>query len=183
MTPAILRALDAIMRGVSEAIPTLERCGAYHGPLDGEEIAREFIATPSALVLAPEIAVPERVGGVPVLQVSWSVYLAVDSVQAARRSTEALAMVDRLLRVIAASDWEGTAAGPAKSIVARAIYSGQLDGRAVTIWHLSWAQAVEALDEVSDIDLHTFRALSVEFTRPDESAPTSATEEACDACS
>ena len=88
MTPAILGALDAIVRGVGEAIPTLERCGAYHGPLDGEEIAREFIALPGALVIAPEVTIPERIGGEAVLQVTWSVFVAVDSVQAARRSTE-----------------------------------------------------------------------------------------------
>lgn len=179
---SIRQVVEGVVSGLSRALPEGVECHQIAQPIDADELMRGVFRAPSVHVCLMSAALTGTMGGDPVATLSFSAFLICESVRPDRRTGAALPLVDLLLRRVDRERWGCEAElRRAQNVSARLAYSGELDGRAVTVWEVSWAQGLVMRGaSVDDEALHLLRRVSVDFGAV---APEAAPEEpVCEAC-
>lgn len=183
---SIRQTVEAVVSGLSRALPEGVECHQIAQPIDADELMRGVYRAPSVHVCLMSAVLTGTVGGDPVAMLSFGAFLICDSVRPDRRTGAALPLIDLMLRRIDRERWGCEAEiRRAQNVSARLVYAGELDGRAVTVWEVSWAQGLVMRGaSVDDEALHLLRRVSVEFGAvAPEAAPEEPVCEACEAMS
>jgi hypothetical protein len=146
MSSAIGDLVGKVVVSIRHILPDGVDCRPLHCQLDLAEITREFHRAPGALVAVPQISCDEVQGGEPIATVSMAVFLLVEGVRHADRGSMGLELVERLLRRITRERWDADGVRRAQGVTARVVYMDELERKAVTIWEVSWTQALELPD-------------------------------------
>lgn len=153
---AIQDFIEAVVLTIRQLLPANVDCRVLHCQLDVEEIAREFHKAPGAWIMAPRITCDEVQGGEPLATVSMAVYLLTEGVRPTDRSVAGLELVELLLRRITRERWGSEAVRRAQGVTAQVVGMDELERKAVTLWEISWTQALELPDAaeglVTDFD-------------------------------
>lgn len=179
---SIRQVVEGVVSGLSRALPEGVECHQIAQPIDADELMRGVFRAPSVHVCLLGATLTGAIGGAPAATLSLSAFLICDSVRPDRRTATALPLVDLLLRCVDRERWGcDMDLRRAQSVAAKLAYSGVLDGRAVTVWEVSWAQGLVMRGaSVDDEALHLLRRVSVDFGAvAPEAAPEAPVCEAC----
>jgi hypothetical protein len=89
----------------------------------------------------------DRSPGGNVLAARWAIFVVAQDAASAARSPTSLVVAEELLSVVAASPWAAYVVRPPSGIELENLYSTATDARGVSLWAISWEQAVAVGDE------------------------------------
>lgn len=150
MSADIETARAAVVGDLAEWLGTDVRVEAHGGRFDRNELSRHSRRAPAVLVAAmgiPEVAdTPQP--ATPTLQ--FTAFVMTRDAPGAPRDTQALTLVESVLRRLPGSRW-GLARGQRpERINAENLYSGEIDQIGIAMWAISWRQAL-TLRPVKDV--------------------------------
>jgi hypothetical protein len=180
-----LRALrDEIVETLKIEVPQFVSVEPHDGNFDLQEIQRHFGHYPrAARVVCPGVAEIEDQGGVPVARSRWVVFVAAREQNASdpdghmSHGDACMVLAQRVMALVHGRQWNCKSYGIPERIVARNLYTGQLDKRGLSLWAVEWEQDVIFDDRiVRDLDrlrlIHTDYELSEIHEGPESSTTT-----------
>lgn len=152
----IQSAVTAIVQGIADILPSGIDCRQISIPIDADELARSIYRVPSVHLCLLGASLSGTVGGSPVASLSLCAYVLCESIRPDKRTVAMLSLIDLLLRRIDGARWSCDGFQRPSNVAARLAHSAELDRRAVTIWEVSWSQALTLDNDISLDDLIDF---------------------------
>ena len=154
--------LAAIATNVKAELPSLRECLAHDGQFTDRDLKRYITTDPSVYVSCLGSVDSEDQDDDLVVSAQWVMVVVTrrsyNEGDVASRTTTALDLIEQLMFLIrnngGASSWGSLTNGPAEKIRSRILFNEETDKRGVSLWVITWEQAVsvgqfdgEALDD------------------------------------
>jgi hypothetical protein len=154
-----------IAKHYAVALPAV-RVEEHGGRMDLEEIKRWATGAPALIVACLGVPSVSVEGGMTVAEASWAVCILTRNVPGEFKDVASMALVGAVLAGLPTQRWAGTASKMPKNIRADNAYSSTLDKLGVSLWLISWQQAVD-LPETTYAELADLLRLYTTYERAD----------------
>jgi len=174
--PELMELRDAVVNGLRERFPTGEGVCTivkHRGAWTKKSVTDYSRRAPALIVIAHGTTEAQKMGTANVrTDLSMSV-VAMAKVRDGDADDPCLLLVRALLGLVPGNNWDMPCASGAVNVRSQNLYSGELDGKGVNLWSVSWEQPIDlpALTEAE------FAALNDYLTTHAEHTPDGATED------
>lgn len=146
---SLLEARQAIADGLRDAIGAVKSVEAHGGSYTGTEVLRWSDQAPSIRVACLGVPSVDYTSGENVAQAQWGAFVLTKgqgNAPAQRRDAEALAIISAMINAMRSNTWGKVFRSPPEAITVRNEYRPELDKKGISLWAVTWRQAVDVLE-------------------------------------
>jgi hypothetical protein len=143
--------LDAVVAALTERYTGLKTCRTHPGKFALDDLGSSAFRCPAALAALWEVTgIHENAAGDTELRAKISLAVVTAEARGMPREEAAVHLVTDISRWLPRQRFSTLALCDAEDITARNLYSGSARGRAVTLWHILFAQDIVLPADVAD---------------------------------
>lgn len=120
----------------------------HAGSFSPEDLNRVSAKAPACVVACLGIPKLNIVGGEPVADVDYGIFVVTSNTIREKRDVAALNLAEKILRSLPFQHWDSKARSRPENISGSNMYSAALDKKGISMWSILWQQQVEILGTV-----------------------------------